>query len=282
MVDNGSRDGSPEVVRHLFPWVKLITNPDNYGFAHAVNQGLRASSGRFCLLLNSDTEVQKDALVKMVDFMTSHPEVGVLGPQILNPDGSIQPSCRSFPSLWTQLWETTGLSRCFPRSRLFGSYRMGYWDHRHLGEVDQVMGASLMVRREVMEEVGLLDENYFFCFEEVDWCYRIKNRGWKIYFYPYAKVFHRGGGTSRQNLPRSLLFRYQGLFYFFRKHRGPFQTFLLTILVFLEVVFKFLLLATTSQGEDKLRGYRDVLVWIFFKGKFKGSLRRPLPDRGTQ
>ena len=149
------------------------------------------------------------------------------------------------------------------------------------------MGAGLMVRREVIEEVGLLDENYFFCFEEVDWCYRIKNHGWEIYFYPSAQIFHWGGETSRQDLSKSLLFRYQGLFYFFKKHRGSFQTFLLGILTFLEVIFKllFLSIAVAFQGRDKipkLQGYRYVLVSIFFKGKFKNPLHRPLSNRGSK
>jgi len=202
VVDNGSIDGSVEMVKSKFPGIKLIINRENAGFAKANNQAIKESKGRYILLLNSDTEVLPSTFELMVKFMDSHAEVGALGCKLLNPDGSLQRSCRSFPNFLTLFLESTFLDQIFSRKRFFGVYQMTYWDHDDIREVDQPMGACLMVRRKAVEDVGLLDEDFFMFFEEVDWCYRIKEKGWRIYFLPHAKVIHHGGQSIKKlNLP---------------------------------------------------------------------------------
>lgn len=266
VVDNGSSDDSVAMVHGNFPQVHLIGNRNNLGFAQANNQGLKISRGRYSLLLNSDTLVPEPALLKMLAYLDQHPEVGALGPQLRFPDGRIQPSCRAFPSLKLQLYESTGLSRIFPRSPIFGQYRMGYWSHDTVREVDQLMGAALMVRREVIEQVGLLDEQFFFYFDEVDWCYRIKKHGWKIIFYPEAFITHLSGQTSRKEWRKTILSRYVGMMKYFKKHFPASQQPFLRLLIQLELLLRIGLEVPfwlTRPGErhlrqDRIRGYWQV------------------------
>ncbi len=198
IVDNNSRDGSQEMVAKEFPQVKLIANDSNRGFAGANNQAIKESKGRHILLLNSDTIVLEDTLEICCSFMDEHLEIGLLGCKLLNPDGTLQHSCRGFPSFLTLFFESTFLDQIFPRHGVIGRYQMRYWDHDEIREVDQPMGAFMMVRREAIEEVGYMDEGYFMFFEEVDWCYRIKDKGWKIVFIPQAEIIHYGGQSIRK------------------------------------------------------------------------------------
>ncbi len=198
VVDNNSKDGSTKMVKKEFPQVNLIENEINVGFAKANNQTIRKNSGKYILFLNSDTVVLPDSLNIMTSFMDNHPRAGALGCKLLNSDMILQPSCREFPSFITLLFESTFLDQLFPSNKVIGRYQLGRWNHNEIREVDQPMGACLMVRRKTVDEVGLLDEEFFMFFEEVDWCYRIKKRGWKIYFLPKAKVIHYGGQSIRK------------------------------------------------------------------------------------
>ena len=220
IVDNNSTDGSVDMVKSEFPEVKLIENCQNLGFAKATNQGLRENQGRYILLLNPDTVVLPNALDGMVDFMDENPDAGAVGCKLLYPDGSLQPSCRSFPTLRAAFFENSGLERLFPRNKLIGNYRMGYWRHDCVREVDQPMGSALMLRRNAINQVGLMDEQFYMYYEEVDWCYRIKKRGWKIYFNPRAEVIHYAGESTSQALGNMLVERYRSMHKFFRKHYG--------------------------------------------------------------
>ncbi|MER3457620.1 MAG: glycosyltransferase family 2 protein, partial [Chloroflexota bacterium] len=188
VVDNGSTDGTVEMLRRDYPDVRLIENRHNVGFARANNQGLAASRGRYLLLLNTDAFLRGPALARLVRFMEEHPEAGVVGPRLYFGDGTLQHSCYAFPTLATEFYGAVGLDRLFPRSRLFGRYRLGYWDMRDVREVDVVMGACLMARREVFEQIGGLDERFFMYSEEVDWCYRARQAGWRIYYVPQAEA----------------------------------------------------------------------------------------------
>jgi len=231
IVDNGSTDGSAEMVRNKFSKAKLIVNKENVGFARANNQVIKESKGRYILLLNSDTEVLPSTFELMVKFMDSHAEVGALGCKLLNPDGSLQRSCRSFPNFLTLFLESTFLDQVFFRKRFFGGYQMTYWDHDDIREVDQPMGACLMVRRKAVEDVGLLDEDFFMFFEEVDWCSRIKERGWKIYFLPHAKVIHYGGQSIKKlNLPMFFTW-HKSRYRYFRKRYPHIPPILLKIIL---------------------------------------------------
>src|ERR1700722_13610608 len=193
VVDNASSDSSAAMVRAEFPAVELIANTDNRGFAAACNQGIAASTEEFILILNPDTLATPAALQALLDVMRAEPHAGACGPRIVNPDGSLQPSCRRFPTLPRLLLDEFGLGKLFPRSKFFGDYRMTWWAHDQLREVDQLMGAALLLRRAALEQVGTFDERFFMYFEEVDLCLRLRDAGWKVLFVPAAKVIHHGG-----------------------------------------------------------------------------------------
>lgn len=222
VVDNDSKDGSAAMVAEKHGWATLIANDDNLGFAKANNQVLRQAKGRYVLLLNPDTEVEPGALKTLIEFLEAHPKAGIVAPQLLNSDGSIQRSCRQFPTFTGMLFELIGLSKLFPKGSKMGTtfraYKMLDWEHDDEREVDQPEGACLLLRREVLEEVGLLDEGYFMLFEEVDWCYRIKKAGWQIWFTPKARVMHHYGQSIKQVKARMILSSHRGLYRFWRKH----------------------------------------------------------------
>jgi GT2 family glycosyltransferase len=219
VVDNGSSDQTTKIVREFYPTVNLIENKENLGYAKANNQGIKESQGRYILLLNPDTQLMGNSLGSMYEFMEGNPQLGALGPQLLNPDKSIQPSCREFPSFSILIWEFFGLSRVFPKSRIFGRWRMGYFAFDQPREVDQPMGSCLVLRRETLEEVGVFDENFTMFFNDVDLCYRIKNAGWKIYFYPDAQVIHHRGASTRKVKRKMIWFSHLAFYKFFKKHK---------------------------------------------------------------
>jgi GT2 family glycosyltransferase len=218
VVDNASGDGSTAMVRTEFPAVELIANANNRGFAAACNQGIAANTDEFILILNPDTLVTPAALHTLLDVIQAEPRAGACGPRILNPDGSLQPSCRRFPTLPRLLLDEFGLGKLFPRSKLFAGYRLTWWAHDQLREVDQLMGAALLLRRAALEQVGTFDERFFMYFEEVDLCLRLHDAGWKVLFVPEAQVMHHGGQSARQVLPEATLYRYRSLGAFYRKH----------------------------------------------------------------
>lgn len=225
VVDNGSADGSGEMLAVEFPHVHRILNPDNRGYPAANNQGLRrmgfpdgAHAPRFALLLNPDTELPADGLAKLLAFMEAHPEAGVVGPKLVRQDGSLDLACRrSFPSPEVSFYRFSGLSYLFPRSRRFGRYNLTYLDADEMAEVDAVVGACMMVRREAIAQVGLLDEGFFMYGEDLDWCYRIKAAGWKVYYNPEVTVLHIKRAASRRN-PRAQVEFWRAMDRFYRKH----------------------------------------------------------------
>jgi GT2 family glycosyltransferase len=218
LIDNDSADGSAEMAATNFPQVKLIANKTNRGFAAANNQVLDIATGDFVLLLNPDTEVYPGALKTLIEFMRAHPRAAIVAPQLLNSDGSVQRSCRQFPTFLGMLYELLGLSKFFPDKPLFRQYKMLDWEHDDERQVDQPEGACLLLRKEVIKEVGKLDEGFFMLFEEVDWCYRIKQAGWEIWFTPTAKVTHHYGQSIKQVKAKMILSSHRGLYRFWRKH----------------------------------------------------------------
>lgn len=218
VVDNASADDSVEMVRREHAWVTLIANESNLGFAKANNQAMKLAKGEFILLLNPDTEVMAGAIPHLIGFLEKHPQAGIVAPQLINTDGSVQRSCRAFPTFTAMLYELLGLSKLFPNHKLFGSYKMLDFDHDVLREVDQPEGACLLLRRPVIDQVGILDEGFFMLFEEVDWCYRIKQAGWQIWFDPAAKVVHHYGQSIKQVKARMILSSHRGLYRFWSKH----------------------------------------------------------------
>jgi GT2 family glycosyltransferase len=196
VVDNASRDGSADMVTAEFPQVHLIRLATNRGFAGGNNPGIYAATGRYILLLNSDAIIAPGVLQNTLTYMDSHPDIGVLGCRLTNPDGSLQPSARMLPGLLNKFLHVTGLAYRFPKSRFFGRVDFSWWDHAQPRSVGWVVGAFLMMRRELIRQVGALDERYFLYFEEIDFCRTAARAGWKVVFYPGASVVHLGGRSS--------------------------------------------------------------------------------------
>lgn len=231
VVDNNSADDSAEMVAAEFPEALLIANDQNLGYPAANNQGLKAfgfaQSGRsasgpepppFALLLNSDTEVPADGLAAMLDFMDSRADAGAAGPKLVRPDGSLDLACRrSFPTPEVSFYRMLGLSHLFPRSPRFGRYNLTYLDPDRVTEVDSVVGAFMLVRGEAIQEAGLMDESFFMYGEDLDWAYRIKETGWRIYYNPAVTVLHVKKASTRQN-PQAQVEFYRAMETFYRKH----------------------------------------------------------------
>ena len=220
VVDNGSTDGSPEAVEAEFPEVKVIRNGENLGFARANNIGIEAAEGRCLALINSDVLVLPACFDRLVGFLDSEPKCAVAGPRILNEDRSLQPSCREFPSLRISLCRMLALDTLFPRSRFFGGSFMTYWDHGEIREVDVLSGCFWMIRREAIESVGLLDEGFFIYGEDLDWCKRFREDGWKLLFYPEAEAIHFGGASSANAPVRFFIEQEKANLRYWRKHHG--------------------------------------------------------------
>ena len=234
--DNGSTDGSVEVISREFPEVTLIENKKNLGFAAGNNPGIKRAKGRYILLLNTDTEMPPETLATMLAFMDAHPDVGASTCKLLLPDGSMDPAChRGFPTPWVAFTYLSKLEKLFPRTRLFGEYHQGYKDLNTIHEVDCIVGAFFLVRKEVVKKVGFLDEDYFMYGEDIDWAYRIKKAGWKIMFNPTVTILHKKKQSGRSNadkkrkLTSEIYFhKYNWLFYKknYAKHYGPILSFL--------------------------------------------------------
>jgi GT2 family glycosyltransferase len=222
VVDNNSHDGSAEMVRAEFPAVRLIENTQNRGFAAANNQAIRAASGRYILLLNPDTLVLDDAISRCVKYANLHPKVGVVGCQVLEDENRISPTGFSFPTPLNMFFQYSGLSRAFPRSRLFGRPDLSWWDRNSEQDVDVIAGMFMLVRREAIAQVGLLDESYFIYYEETDWCYRFARAGWRRVFIPSARIVHLDGGrksTSQISIKMFVQMQKSATIYF-RKNLG--------------------------------------------------------------
>lgn len=219
VVDNASSDGSVELIRKKFPDVRLIANSDNKGFATANNQALKIASGKFVLLINPDTIVQEDTVSTILNFFEKNPDCGMVGCKILNPDGSLQLACRrSFPTPWVGFTKIIGLSKLFPRSRLFGRYNLTYLDPDQSYEVEAISGSFMFFRRRVLDDVGLLDESFFMYGEDLDWCFRIREAGWKIYYVPDTKIIHFKGESSKKSNIDLILQFYRAMKLFVEKH----------------------------------------------------------------
>lgn len=216
VVDNASSDGTVAAVRNEFPWVRLMSNQENAGFARANNQAIAASRSELVLLLNSDTEVQPGALSELEAFMNQHPRAAAAGAMLLNEDGSLQESCRPMLTPARELWRLLYLDPLWPRA----SYRMRSWDNRAPRRVEVMMGACMMLRRSALEEVGMLDEQFFMYTEEVDLCYRLLQQNWELWYVPSAKVLHYGQASSRQASEKMFVELYRSKVQFYRKVGG--------------------------------------------------------------
>jgi GT2 family glycosyltransferase len=240
VVDNDSTDNSVQLIREHYPEVRLIRNSSNFGFSYANNQAIGRSSGRYILVLNPDTVVTKSALDEMIRFMDTHPDAGVGGAKILNFDGSIQYSCRRFPTLlYVFFGRQSVFLKFLPSNRISEQYLMMNEDYTKDIEVDWVFGASMILRREALKEVGIFDEDYFIFVEDTDLCYRMRKKGWKVYFISNAVVFHHLGVTREHFWKTTVLNHNLGMFKFFKKHYKPslFANLVLSIGLSLRLLF---------------------------------------------
>lgn len=219
VVDNDSRDGAAEALRRDFPDARLLTNTDNLGYARAVNQGIRATRGAFVLVMNPDCEVRPGAVGALLSHAAAHPRSAVLGPRILNPDGTLEYSARGFPDHLTFLFNRYSLlTRLWPSNRWSRRYLMSDWDHATSREVDWLSGACMLVRRAAIDAVGGMDETFFMFNEDVDWCRRMKLAGWANAYVPEAVVVHHIGASKGRVAPKVIVSRHAGMIHYFHKH----------------------------------------------------------------
>ncbi len=233
VVDNASADGSAEMVTREFPQAHLIRNQDNVGYAAANNLGLKyfgfdnqpsavRHQPRYALLLNPDTIVPRDGLARMIGLMDQRSDLGIAGPKLVRIDGSLDLACRrSFPTPEVSFWRMTYLSKIFPHSKLFGRYNMTYLDANQPAEIDAVVGAFMLVRGSAIEQAGLLDESFWMYGEDLDWAYRIKHNGWKVYYYPHVVVQHvkrASSGQSNDGAAKAKVEFDRAMWLFYRKH----------------------------------------------------------------
>ncbi len=261
VVDNSSRDGTLEMLKGEFPKVRLIVNDHNAGFTRPTNQALEISCGRYALLLNNDTAILPEALDRLVEFADAHKEIGICTPKVLNRDGTLQKQCRrSFATPWDLFCYFSGLSSLFPKSSLFARYLVTYRGEDETHAVDAVSGSCRLIRREVLDQIGLLDERFFAYQEDADFCFRAKRAGWQVYYYPQAQIIHYASqGGSRINPYRSIYEWHKSYFLYYRKNLASRYFFLFNWFYYMVMVLK---LASA------------IMVNFLRKEKFAGS-RKP-------
>jgi len=222
VIDNDSEDRSTSMVRGTFPHARLFENKRNLGFSAACNQGIRKSRGQYILLLNPDTEFTSGGIGKMIEFMDAHPQVGICGPQMIDPQGKIHFSCRSFPSYLTAISSGQSiLNRLFPHNPLSRKYLLKDQNRSQKKEVDWVSGSCLLTKREVVERIGLLDELFFMYVEDVDFCYRTKKAGFLIYYFPEVMIIHHIGKSTEKRKLLMKVEHHRSMYHFYRKHHHP-------------------------------------------------------------
>lgn len=244
LVDNASQDGSLEKLQMDFKeqsadgLIKFINSNDNNGFAYANNLALKKIKARYVLLLNSDTVILDDCLVKCFNFIEKHENIGALGCKVLLADGMLDKACRrSFPTFSVSAYRMLGLSSLFPKSKRFARYNLTYLDENQTYEVDSLVGAFMLVRCEAINQIGLLDEEFFMYGEDIDWCYRIKIRGWKIMYFADAKIVHYKGGASKHSSDKSRLTYefYRSMYIFYNKHYRNEYSWIITGITYLGI-----------------------------------------------
>jgi len=245
VVDNASLDGSLEMVVKEFPKVKIIANEENVGFAKANNQALEKVNGKYVFLLNPDTILLDDNLKKLIDFMEKHPKTGACGPLVLNKDGSMQRQCRrGFPTFWNSFSYYSGLWKLFSQNqwwrKTFGGYFLLDKPDDQICEVDQLSGAAMVVRKDLLKKVGLMCEDYVMYWDDTDWCFRMKKAGWKIYYVPLTKITHYGGaGGAQLHAFKNLWYFHHGACLFYKRYLASNYFFLVNFLYYSGVWFAF-------------------------------------------
>lgn len=242
VVDNSSKDGSVEMVQEEFKDVKLIASKENLGFPKGNNVAIKKATGRYILLLNSDTKVIGDNLQHCVSYMDQHEEIGALGCKVELPDGTLDHACkRGFPTPEASLYYFLKLNKIMKNKRKYGAYTASYLGEDEIGEVDALMGAFMMIPRTVIDKVGMLDEEFFMYGEDIDWCYRIKEAGYKIMYYPKEKIIHYKGSSSKKKKAKTTYEFHRAMILFYRKHYNDKYNIFVKILVYIGVALRMIL-----------------------------------------
>ena len=267
IVDNRSADDSVERLRNQFSTIPLIESSHNRGYAGGNNLGIRAllseipvtanRDDTYVLLLNSDVVVRSDTVATCVAFLRAHSDVGIVGPKVVLPDGSLDLACRrGFPTPSRALWKLTGLAMRFPNNPRFTGYNLTHLDENETTEVDSVMGAFMLVRLAAIDDAGLLDEDFFMYGEDLDWSYRIKARGWRVFYHPTASVTHLKGASSRRQSYRMIFEFYRAMWLFHRKHYARRQRLPVNLLILLGIAARgalaFAINATRPAGRKRV------------------------------
>jgi len=218
LVDNGSTDGSDKLAIEQFQSIKLINNKNNLGFAKATNIGIVESKGRYICIINSDVVVLEGCIRRLLKYMENNRNIGIIGPKVLNPDMTLQFTCKEFPNLWNTFCRAVALDKLFPKSKVFGSFFMTYFNYNYIKKVDVLTGCFWMVRKRSIVDVGLLDERFFIYAEDKDWCKRFKDKNWDVIYFPEAKIIHFGGSSSSKAPERFYIEMYKANIKYWQKH----------------------------------------------------------------
>ncbi|MHC4518631.1 MAG: glycosyltransferase family 2 protein [Planctomycetota bacterium] len=239
VADNNSHDGSVGMLRSDFPQVKVMENDSNLGFSKANNKLIAQTDADYILLLNPDTFVVGDAIGRVMKYMEARREVGICGCRVLNTDRTVQLACRrSIPTPKVAFFHLSGLSKLFPNSKTVAKYNLTYLDPDQPHEVGAVSGAFLMIRREAINDIGLLDERFFMYGEELDWCLRAKRAGWSVVYYPEAEIIHHKGKSTRQNSRKATLEFYRAMYLFHKKHFAKDHSPVTNLLIYIGIVLR--------------------------------------------
>jgi GT2 family glycosyltransferase len=265
VVDNASNDDSQTLVINEFPEVIWIQMKNNVGFGKACNIGSQRASGKFLLFLNPDTVISKKTLSLSLDFMVTHPEVGLMGPKILNTDGTLQASCRrSFPSPADAFFHFFGLSRLFPKSKFFGKYNLTYLNPEISTQVDAISGSFMFTYKSIFTQIGGFDERFFMYGEDLDLCWRVRDTGYKVWYFPGTQIIHRKGKSSSKVKIKSRIAFYEAMVIFSKKYRKHQKGFFPNWLIFVGILFQ----ASLSIGGNLVRfaipGIADMAIINFF------------------
>lgn len=257
VVDNCSSDGTIKMLQQEYPQVRWNERSENEGYTRPMNTALKMGEGKYLVQLNPDTRVVPGAFDYLVGFMEEHPQVGICTPKVLNRDGTLQKQCRRGAGRpWDAITYFSGLSRIFPNNPRFSGYLLTYLDENEVNEVEAVSGSCMVIRREVLEQVGYLDEMFFAYQEDADFCFRAREAGWKIFYVPGAQIFHFGGeGGSGVEVYRSIYQWHRSYFLYYRKHLSKDYLFLFNWLIYLAIGVKYLLtVALTLFRKKKYAG----------------------------
>ncbi len=285
VVDNNSTDGSVEMVRQVFPWVKVIANTNNLGFGVANNQAITLAVGKYILLQNPDTVVAEDTYSRIIDFMDLKPEAGGLGVKMIDGVGKFLPeSKRGLPTPEVAFYKIFGLSVLFPKSRIFGKYHLGFLDNREMHAVDVLSGAFMLMRKEVLDKVGSFDEQFFMYGEDIDLSYRISEAGYKIYYYPGTTIIHYKGESTKKGSLNYVFVFYKAMIIFARKHFASQKAALFSLLINTAVyiragialVFRFFKLFTGPVMDSLVMcGVMFLIIPLYESYKFNGESKFP-------